>query len=297
MEIFEPLDLAFQAKPAGNLGSVLIGVAAYLGKSFMLYQPMKEVVNDFKPYGMDGISVIARTSDTLTLCGFIFSPKECADKTKIPTVLYFQENAGTLGHRFSYFSSYVNKCQVNLVVFGYRGYSKSPGHPSMAGLKKDADAILEKLFKDYAPQYGFDQLILHGKSLGGGVASYVSSHEKWKLKVKKIILDSTFNSVSALISDIIPSLKQDSVDKDIFTNENWEVIENTPHFNESAPVLVIGVKDDEICAVRHSIRLKEKLESLQRQVKYVEFQEGGHNGFVDSNEEKYFEEIKSFVHN
>ena len=295
MEIFEPIDLALKAKPAGNLGNVLIGVAAYLGKSFMLYEPMKEGVKDLKGYGMDGITASARTSDGINVSGFIFSPKECQDKTKIPTVLYFQENAGTLGHRFSYFSSYVNKCQVNLAVFGYRGYSKSPGHPSMSGIQKDAEAILDKLFKDYAAQYGFEQLIIHGKSLGGGVTSYLCSQEKWKARVKKIIFDTTFNSVSRLISDIIPSLKQDDVDQDIFCNENWEVLGNVPHFNESAPVLVIGVKDDEICAVRHSHRLKEKLESLQRQVTYVEFEEGGHNGFVDHNEEKYFAEIKKFV--
>ena len=89
-----------------------------------------------------------------------------------------------------------------MIAFGYRGYSKSPGHPSMAGLVRDADAIMEKVFS-LNDKIDVEKVYIHGKSLGGGVASYLCSQERNHTRVRGIILDSTFNSMSELVQHYI----------------------------------------------------------------------------------------------
>jgi fermentation-respiration switch protein FrsA (DUF1100 family) len=54
-----------------------------------------------------------------------------------------QENAGNMGLRMDFFELLYNKLDVNIVAFGYRGYSYSEGTPSEEGLKIDVDAIVE----------------------------------------------------------------------------------------------------------------------------------------------------------
>lgn len=53
------------------------------------------------------------------------------------------ENAGNIGLRLDFFEALYHNVGVNIVTFGYRGYSDSEGSPSEVGLKLDADAIVD----------------------------------------------------------------------------------------------------------------------------------------------------------
>lgn len=293
MEIFEPVNLVVQTKPVGSLGNVLLGIGAYLGKSFMIYQAMKETTTNFAQFGMWGTTLTAKTSDGISLSGYLFGPPEEEGRNKLPCVIFFHENAGTVGQRFSYFAEYVTRCRVNLVVFGYRGYSKSPGHPSMGGLQKDGDAILEKVFKDLGAQVNLEKVIIHGKSLGGGVGSHAVSQDKWNGKVQGVILDTCFNSMSKLVTHTVPALG--SVADEIFANEMWDVVEAAQKFNKNVPVLVIGAVNDEICPYEHSVNLYNAMINQGRKTHFETFDEGGHNDFTIINGQKYFNTIKTFI--
>ena len=295
MDAFRPLDSVLKAKPFGSLGNVIGGIAAYLGKSFMIYQPSKETTTEFKHFGIDGVTLSARTVDSINLGGYHFYPLG-ADTKSLPTVVYFHENAGTIGQRFSYFSDYVKTCQVNLVVFGYRGYSKSPGMPSMAGIQRDADAVMEKVFTALAPTINVERVIVHGKSIGGAVAAYVAAQEKWKSKIRGIILDSTFKSMTELVCDVVPSLRKNDIGTVIFENECWNTVEQIKLFNRDTPVLLIGVHQDEICPFTHIQYLKKALEEQeQKKISFVEFPEGGHNDYVYLYTSQYHDALKAFL--
>ena len=291
MEVFAPADLLVKTKIGGSLGNVLVGIGAYLGKSFMIYQNMKETNSNFQQYGISGEIISAKTSDNITLSGYTFWPLE-TNRKDLPTVIFFHENAGTVGQRFEYFAQYVKDCRCTLVVFGYRGYSKSPGHPSGTGLKKDADAILEKVFQ-LGDKINNDLVMIHGKSLGGAVGSYVASHEKWRSRIKGIILDSTFNCLASLVTHYVPSLKPGS--KHVFANEDWDVIEASRRFDAAVKILVIGVLNDEICPYQHSLNLHEELKAQNKTVTFLTYELGGHNDFVYLNSDKYFDNIAAFV--
>ncbi len=57
------------------------------------------------------------------------------------TVVFFHENAGNIGLRLDYFDLLYKKVGVNVLAVGYRGYGRSEGEPTEAGMKLDARAI------------------------------------------------------------------------------------------------------------------------------------------------------------
>lgn len=293
MEAFSSLNFCVETKVGGSLGNVLLGLGAYLGKSFMIYQPMKETQSNFEPFGMTGSSFSTRTKDGVNIGGYIFSESGVKETSALPTVVYFHENAGTLGQRFQYFSDYVKRCKCNLICFGYRGYSKSTGHPSFEGIKKDAIAVFEHIWKEFSGRIDLGRIFLHGKSLGGGVSSFIASHPDWKDKFKGIVLDTCFKSLASLVCQIVPALKP--VSKPIFENESWDVLENSLNFNPSLPVHVIGVVNDEICEYSHSVGLRDCLKESGRKVTFEAFEVGGHNDYCYISPDRYYGTIDEFI--
>lgn len=293
MEIFAPVNMLMETKAAGSLGNLLGGLCAYMGKSFMLYQNTKETILKYQYPGVSGESISAKTSDNVSLSGHLFWPESAENRKDLPTVIFFHENAGTIGQRLEYFGNYVIACHCNLIVFGYRGYSKSSGHPSSAGIKNDTEAILSKVFSTLGDKINLEKVVVHGKSLGGGAASYIVSQEQWKDRIRGVVLDSTFNSVGSLVSYYIPALQTSS--DHIFANEKWDVVENATKFRENMPVLIIGVVNDEICPYQHSQTLHSTLKSLDRPATLLTYEEGGHNDFCYTYRDQYLSDLRSFI--
>ena len=78
---------------------------------------------------------------------------------------------------------------ANVFIFDYRGFGKSEGAPTEAGIKQDADAALAWLCeRDDVPPA---DVIIVGHSLGGGLACYLAK----KHGCKALILQRTFSSL------------------------------------------------------------------------------------------------------
>ncbi len=85
------------------------------------------------------------------------------------------------------------------MILDYRGYGKSKGRPTEAGLYQDAEAAYDELSKrGYAPS----QIILHGESLGTAVAAELASRRK----CAALILESPLASLSHMAGQVIPFL-------------------------------------------------------------------------------------------
>ena len=78
---------------------------------------------------------------------------------------------------------------LSVFVFDYRGYGRSEGSPTEAGVLKDSEAALN-WFADRTgrPQ---SEMILLGRSLGGGVAVDLAARHQ----VKAVVLQNTFTSM------------------------------------------------------------------------------------------------------
>jgi alpha-beta hydrolase superfamily lysophospholipase len=121
----------------------------------------------------------------------------------------------------------------------YRGYGRTPGSPSQAAIVMDVtDAIDFILAKgEHA------RLILHGRSLGTGVAAQVAVGQGERLKA--MVLESPFLSVASFAWSY-------GVPPALVTNP-FRTDEALPRID--APVLILHARGDEIVPISHGREL------------------------------------------
>jgi fermentation-respiration switch protein FrsA (DUF1100 family) len=125
---------------------------------------------------------------------------EAADGTKlhgwyVPTanpravILFAHGNAGNLSHRFEILEM-LNRLKVSVLIFDYRGYGRSEGSPSEAGVLQDARAARRWL----AERAGVSesQIVLLGESLGGSVLVDLAATDG----ARALVLQNTFTSLA-----------------------------------------------------------------------------------------------------
>ena len=117
-----------------------------------------------------------------------------ADETANPlrprTVLHCHGNGENIAQVGSFSTKLFSEVlKANVFTFDYRGYGKSEGTPTEAGVKQDADAALAWLCEQDKVQPA--DVIIVGHSLGGGLACYLAK----KHGCKALILQRTFSSL------------------------------------------------------------------------------------------------------
>ncbi len=66
-------------------------------------------------------------------------------------------------------------CNINILLFDYRGYGKSTGTPSETGLYTDAQAVYD--YVRTRTDLNQDKIFLFGRSLGGAVALHLGKNK------------------------------------------------------------------------------------------------------------------------
>jgi fermentation-respiration switch protein FrsA (DUF1100 family) len=105
-------------------------------------------------------------------------------------ILMAHGNAGDVSSRANQIDRLHRVTGLPVMLFDYRGYGKSEGSPTLVGLVEDGLAARAWL----AARVGVpaDQLILQGRSLGGGVMSVIAA----KHGARGLILVNTFSSLA-----------------------------------------------------------------------------------------------------
>ena len=71
-------------------------------------------------------------------------------------------------------------CDINILLFDYRGYGKSTGTPSESGLYADAQAVYDYVRR--RNDLNQERIIVFGRSLGGAVALHLGrTNHRWLL--------------------------------------------------------------------------------------------------------------------
>ena len=134
------------------------------------------------------------SSDGVKIKGwFIYHP----DPVKHNTIVYMHESEGNIGLRLDYFETIYHKLNANILTFAYRGYSKSEGHPTEKGIKKDADAIAK--FISDNKDINKSSVFLLGRSLGGAVSIYIAA--KKPDLFSGVVLENTFTSIPKVVNE------------------------------------------------------------------------------------------------
>jgi fermentation-respiration switch protein FrsA (DUF1100 family) len=116
---------------------------------------------------------------------------------RVATV-FFHGNGGNLTHRIPHMRA-IGAAGSSLLIPDYRGYGKSDGKPSEAGLYLDAEAAYQWLIgHGHAP----NRIVIQGESLGSAVAIDLAS----KNPCAGVILEAPFNSAAQVAAGIVPVL-------------------------------------------------------------------------------------------
>ena len=130
----------------------------------------------------------------------------------------------------------------NFLVMNYRGYGRSEGEPSEKVLKHDALFVLDELTKHYGINSG--SIILAGRSLGSGIATYVASERE----VAKVILITPYDSIINVAKKRFPFLPVS-----LLMNQRFESDKLAPAIKE--PVLCLIAEHDRVVPNQHAHRL------------------------------------------
>ena len=118
-------------------------------------------------------------------------------QARLATV-FFHGNAGNLTHRIDHMRSII-AAGSSLLIPDYRGYGKSEGKPSEAGLYLDADAAYQWLIdQGHTPA----QIVIQGESLGTAVAIDLAARRP----CAGVVLEAPFNSASQVAAGLLPFL-------------------------------------------------------------------------------------------
>lgn len=175
-------------------------------------------------------------------------------------IIYFHGNASSPAAA-SGLSQQVASLGYGLLAPSYRGYSPSQGSPSEQGLIEDAREIWRYATQDL----GVDpsNIVLHGRSLGGGVAVALAS----EVQPRAVILECTFASVREVAQSRYPIYPVRLLLRHPFDSEA-----RAP--GVQAPVLLVHGDQDQVVPVEHGRRLAEAFPDAT----YIEVPGEGHGG-------------------
>jgi fermentation-respiration switch protein FrsA (DUF1100 family) len=169
---------------------VLIGLH-YLAQA-ALYHPSKYPTGFWDVQAqLNAQDVWLRTRDGVRIHAWFV---ECPGSRLV--TLFFHGNAGNVTHRYPHFQE-IAAAGSSLLMIDYRGYGKSAGAPSEAGLYKDADAAFDWLLANH---YTPAQIVIHGESLGSAVAVDLASRRA----CAGLVLEAPFTSAGEVAGTILP---------------------------------------------------------------------------------------------
>ena len=146
---------------------VLVNIGVYVFQQRIIYQPHK--LSDQHVFQLDHpweefFLPVGKKDSLHTL---LIRPKTGKSKG---VVVYFHGNRGNLA-RWAHMHTDFTSRGFDFLVIDYRGYGRSSGKPSERNIYQDGVAA----YQWAAERYTTDEIIIYGRSLGTGVATYVAA--------------------------------------------------------------------------------------------------------------------------
>lgn len=172
-------------------------------------------------------------------------------------VLYFHGNADDLQRWGEYLSDLTNKGYAVLAI-DYPGYGKSPGKPSEEGIYQATELAWQWGINRFSP----DQIVIYGRSLGSGAASYLSHQHAAQV----LILETPFYSVPDVLRARFPI--------GIWWNDTYQ-FPNYRHIEQTAnEVFIFQGTKDRVVPYRSAVKLRPLLKTEDH---FIVFEGGTHH--------------------
>jgi len=213
--------------------------------------------------------------DGCQLNGWFFPAKKAAPRSSL-VLLLLHGNAGNICTRLDFYEAWLS-LGLNLFSFDYRGYGASDGVPSEEGTYLDGLAahawLVERGFRP-------ENIILLGKSLGGGIASELAV----RAPVGALILQSTYTNIVDVGAHLFPFLPVRWLN-----TIRYDTVAKLPRVHR--PVMVIHSPDDQTIPFRQA----ERNYAVAHEPKMFWEIRGGHTGVLLQDRAHYLAGLEKFL--
>ena len=161
----------------------------------MLFQPSSGIDLHPDDLGIDASEVWLDTEDGVKIHGFFLPGAAPRDRA----LLFLHGNAGNASHRLPN-AAELARLGPDVLLLDYRGYGRSEGRPSEAGVYADARAGLAHLVQERGVPT--ERVVLFGRSLGGAVSIDLAQERQ----LAGVIVESTFTSLADMGRSVFGAL-------------------------------------------------------------------------------------------
>ena len=205
------------------LAGVTVGCRESMEARF-IYYPSRPLAADPSSVGLGFKNVTFTAADGVKLHGWLI-------RGRTPTtLLYSHGNGGNIGDRVTIARLLVDQLGVGVFMYDYRGYGRSEGTPSEAGLVSDALGARAALLREGAAP---EHVVYYGRSLGSAVTVDLAlAHPP-----RAVVLESPFASVRAMGNAVLPGAGY-------LFRTRWDSLAKIPRL--AAPLLVLHSEADEV---------------------------------------------------
>jgi uncharacterized protein len=189
-----------------------------------IYYPSRALVADPSQVRLSYRDVTFTAADGVRLHGWLITGRTPT------TLLYSHGNAGNISDRVTIARMLVDALGVGVFMYDYRGYGRSEGTPSEAGLVSDAIGARTALLSEgVAPEH----IVYFGRSLGAAVTVDLAlAHPP-----RAVVLEAPFASMRAMANSVLPG-------GGFLFRTRWDNVGKVPGLR--APLLVLHGDADQV---------------------------------------------------
>lgn len=238
------------------IGLYLAGFAIiYLVQDRFIFQ--RQILPAAYTFSHEAEEYFIPSTDSVVLNALWFQRQNGSDSA-LGLILYFHGNRHSLD-RWGRYATDLTALGYDVLMIDYRGYGKSTGYPSEAGLYEDAEATWAWA-KEKFPEL---PLIYYGRSLGTGVATALAvRHEP-----QKLILETPYDELKNVVPWYLRAMLYIIPLRHSFRNND-----RVPKI--SCPILILQGTADPIVPLSSALGLRPLLKPTDR---FVIIKGGSHN--------------------
>ena len=240
-----------------------------------VYEPSRVIEGSATSLSPGFEDVYLTAQDGVRLNGWFLAAPPGSRRSRL-VLLLLHGNGGNISHRLDYYATWL-ELGLNVFAIDYRGYGLSEGRPGEAGTYLDAQAAYAWL-----RQKGFqpENIILLGKSLGGGVASELAIREK----VGGLILQNTYTRIVDIAAELFPWLPVRWMNTIKYDTQG-----KLPRIN--VPLLVMHSREDRYIRYHHA----ERNFAAGNEPKMIWEIAGEHNQTLEAGRSRYLEGLELYL--
>jgi fermentation-respiration switch protein FrsA (DUF1100 family) len=262
-------------------GLIALKLLVLLAEPYLTFMPVRDLALTPGDLGLPYEEIEMPTDDGETVHGWFIPAGVVAGDRPPPTIVHFHGNAENIAP-YSMLGPLTREAGFNLLLVDYRGYGRSSGRPSEAGIYRDGEAALRYLRS--RPGIDAGRIVLWGRSIGACVAVHLAAGDDG---IAGLVLESSFTTARELLlhSGAIVLYPLSFL-------ATYRFDQKGKIAGVTAPVLFVHGTDDRIAPFRLGRRLHDLAPGPKT---FLTIEGGGHNDLLAYHADAVWSGVRSFV--